>query len=230
MAKEEAPKPKWYSAIFQAFKFVRLYDKTFLPVFIVMVVLILGGGIVVGFLMGTTVGHVYANISGVLLTLLGTLILLTARVDKAAFNRFEHMPGGSLAALQMIRRGWKFEDEPIAVDGKGKAVVFMGVGKGGIVLVAEGGNAAHKTVVTTRKRIQKSVPGVPIHEIFMGDAPNQVNIRKLGKTVKRLKKILSKKERAVIEARLHALGGTRLPVPKGVDPMRARPNRKAMRG
>ncbi len=230
MAKEQAPKPKWYAAIFQAFKFVREHDKKFLPIFIVLVVLILGGGVTVGFLIGTTVGHIYANISGVLLTLLGTLILLTARVDKAAFNRFEHMPGGSLAALQMIRRGWKFEDEPFAVDGRGKAIVFMGVGKGGIVLVAEGGNAAHKTVVTTRKRISKAVPSVPIHEIYMGDGDNQVGIRKLGKTVKRLKRVLSRKERAVVEARLHALGGARLPVPKGIDPMRARPNRKAMRG
>ena len=41
---------------------------------------------------------------------------------------------------------------------------------------------------------------------------------------------LTKQEVAEVNKRLTALGGVKLPVPKGVDPMRARPDRKGMRG
>ena len=35
---------------------------------------------------------------------------------------------------------------------------------------------------------------------------------------------------AEVTKRLKSLGGAGLPVPKGIDPMRARPDRKGMRG
>ena len=35
---------------------------------------------------------------------------------------------------------------------------------------------------------------------------------------------------AAVANRLRAIGGAKLPVPKGVDPMRARPDRKALKG
>ena len=44
------------------------------------------------------------------------------------------------------------------------------------------------------------------------------------------KRTLTKLEADQVKKRLKALGGARLPIPKGVDPMRARPDRKAMRG
>ena len=41
---------------------------------------------------------------------------------------------------------------------------------------------------------------------------------------------LTKEEVVTVNKRLRALGGVKLPVPQGIDPMRARPDRKAMRG
>ncbi|GMA89001.1 hypothetical protein GCM10025868_42510 [Angustibacter aerolatus] len=41
---------------------------------------------------------------------------------------------------------------------------------------------------------------------------------------------LSKAEVVAVHKRLRALGAQRLPVPKGIDPMRARPDRRGMRG
>jgi hypothetical protein len=41
---------------------------------------------------------------------------------------------------------------------------------------------------------------------------------------------LSKAEVDAVNKRLKALGGVKMPVPKGMDPTRARPDRKAMRG
>ncbi len=231
MATKDTPKkPRWYRTLWDAFQFVKQNDRMFFPVFLVMVIVILGGGITIGFLQGGVGGHIYSNFVGLSLAALATMVLLSARVDKAAFNRFEGMFGGSLPAVQTIRRGWKFEDDPVEIDPKGRAVVFQGVGKGGLVLVGEGDANVRKLLSSARRRVQRAVPGVPIHEFSMGKGEGQTPIRQLPKVIKRLKKVLGKHERAAVQARLRALGGARLPIPKGIDPSRARPNRKAMRG
>ena len=41
---------------------------------------------------------------------------------------------------------------------------------------------------------------------------------------------ITKAEVSEVAKRLRALGAARLPIPKGVDPMRARPDRKAVKG
>lgn len=224
------PKVKWWKAIAQAFSFIRKNDPFFLPAFIVMFVLISGTGITLGFLGHSVGSHIYANITAALLLVLGTLILLIRRVDTAQFNAVQGTLGGSLHAVRTIRRGWKFEDDPMEVDPKGRAVVFLGVGKGGIALVAEGGQLAVRPLQAARARLNRIVPGVPIHEFHAGLGPGELTLKKLVKSIKGLKKILSKRERAAIETRIHALGGANLPIPKGIDPMRARPDRKALRG
>ncbi len=200
------------------------------PLFLVVVVLILGAGVTVGFLRGGVAGHIYSNFIALTLAALATMILLSVRVDKAAFNRFDGMFGGSLPAAQTIRRGWKFEDDPVEIDSKGRAVVFQGVGRGGLVLVGEGDASTRRLMQSAHQRIQRIVPGVSIHEFYVGTGQGQTPIRQLPKAIKKLKKGLSKREREAVQARLKALGGARLPIPKGIDPSRARPNRKALRG
>ncbi len=230
MAKTETPKKtRWYRNVYDAFKFVRTNDRLFFPLFLALVIVFIAGGIALGFVLNTPAGYVSSNLIGISLAALAGVILLSARVEKAAFNRFEGMFGGSLPAVQTIRRNWKFEDDPIEVDAKGRAVVFQGVGKGGLVLVGEG-DAARKLMVSARQRLQRIVPGVAIHEFYVGKGHGQTPIRQLPKAIKKLKKVLDKRERAAVEARMRALGGTRLPIPKGVDPTRARPSRKAARG
>lgn len=238
MAKDtqpQRPKPKraktrWFKTIAEVFTFVRKNDPVFLPVFIGLVVLISGGGLTLGFMGGSITSHIYANLAATLLLVVAMLALLTNRIDKARFNQVEGTLGASLAAVQTIRRGWKFEETPVEVDPKGQAVVFQGVGRGGIALVAEGGPRARKLVQTARSRLIRIVPGVPVAEFYTGKAHGDLTLRGLVKAVKGLKRVLSKREREAIEKRIHALGGTRLAAPKGIDPSRARPDRKAMRG
>ena len=45
-----------------------------------------------------------------------------------------------------------------------------------------------------------------------------------------MKKTLTKQEVQAVDKRLAALGSAKMPIPKGIDPYRARPDRKAMRG
>ncbi len=231
MAKTETPKkPRWYRNLYDAFQFVRANDRIFFPLFLALVAVFIAGGIALGFVQGGLAGHIMSNLIGISMAALAGIILLSTRVEKAAFNRFEGMFGGSLPAVQTIRRNWKFEDDPVEVDAKGRAVVFQGVGRGGLVLVGEGDATARRLMVSARQRLQRIVPGVAIHEFYVGKGQGQTPIRQLPKAIKKLKKVLDKRERAAVEARMRALGGTRLPIPKGIDPTRARPSRKAARG
>jgi hypothetical protein len=173
---------------------------------------------------------IYCVIFGLMFGILAGLFTLTRRFEKNAYARMDGVVGGSLAVAQAIRNGWAFEESPEAVDNKGRAVVFRGVGKTGVVLLAEGGGAARRLVDTATKRINKLVPGVPVRVIYVGKGQGEVELTKLNKAIRKGKTVLSRGERDKITARLHAMGGAKLPVPKGVDPMRARPDRKALRG
>ncbi|MFP5335876.1 MAG: DUF4191 family protein, partial [Actinomycetes bacterium] len=68
------------------------------------------------------------------------------------------------------------------------------------------------------------------HLIQAGDGEGQVPLRKVPRTVTKLKPKLTKGEAAQVVVRLKSLGGLRPPIPQGIDPFRARPNRKMMRG
>lgn len=229
MAKNEAPKPKWWRAIYDAFKFTTKHDKMALPLIIGLPLILIGAGVAIGFIFGGIAGHIYSNVIAVMLASLAAMWVLTWRTEKAAFAQLDGQLGGSLPAAQTIRRGWTFLDEPVEMDQRSKGIAFLGVGKAGIALIGEGGNS-RKVVATARKRITKVVPGVPVHEFYVGHGEGQHSVRELPKAIKKLKKKLTKREREAVMARLRAIGGQRLPIPKGVDPMRARPDRKAMRG
>jgi hypothetical protein len=71
---------------------------------------------------------------------------------------------------------------------------------------------------------------VTAYRVGEGNAEGVVAIRKLTSKVQRMRATLTKEEVVTVNKRLRALGGVKLPVPQGIDPMRARPDRKAMRG
>ena len=230
MAKEPEKKPRWYKLVAQAYKVTAPHDKWLLPLMIGIPVLVIGLSVVIGLLFGSTIVLVYSIIFGILTAALAAMYTLTRRFEKVMYARMDGQIGASLSIAQGIRSGWAFADDPISVDPRGKSIVFRGVGKSGVVLLAEGGTAAQKQVAAANRRITKLVPGVPVHTIYVGNRDGEVPLAKLTKAIRGNKKALSKNERAAVAARLDAIGGQQLPVPKGVDPLRARPDRKAMRG
>ncbi|WP_062133313.1 DUF4191 domain-containing protein [Demequina aestuarii] len=231
MAKEPQKKPRWYKLVAQAYKATAPDDKWLLPLMILIPVAVIGLSVLVALLVSdSTIVLVYSVLFGVLAAALAAMYTLTRRFEKNAFQRMEGQMGASISIAQSIRRGWKFEDDPVSIDPRGKSLVFQGIGKGGVVLLAEGGNAANKQVTAVKRRINKLVPGVPVHVISIGAGEGQVSLKNLTKAIRKHKKALTKDQREQVSARLRAIGGQKLPVPKGVDPMRARPDRKAMRG
>ena len=230
MAKEPQKKPRWYKLVAQAYKSTAPDDKWLLPLLILIPLGIIGLSVVIGLLLDSTIVLVYSIIFGVLAAALAAMYTLTRRFEKNAFRRMEGQMGASISIAQSIRRGWTFDEEPVSIDPRGKSLVFQGIGKGGVLLLAEGGNAANKQVVAVKRRINKLVPGVPVHTIYIGTGEGQVPLKNLTQAIRKHKKALNKHQRHQVAARLRAIGGQKLPVPKGVDPMRARPDRKAMRG
>lgn len=225
-------KTRWYHQVLQAYRMTKRNDPavTWWMVGAVAAVLAIAALIAVIFA-GDVIQVVYILVLGLLFAPLAAMFILARRAERSAYRQIEGQPGASLSALRTIRRGWDFPEEPVAIDPRTQDMVFRGVGRAGVVLVAEGGAARlPRLLEAERRKVARVLPNVPITLLQSGTGEGQVPLPKLARTVQRLKPKLTKQEAAEINKRLRALGGVRLPVPKGVDPTRARPDRKGMRG
>ena len=74
------------------------------------------------------------------------------------------------------------------------------------------------------RKVKRIVPNVPIHVISIGP-DSELELRKLTKSMRRLKRTLSRAEVMAVANRLTSLGQSSLPIPKGIDPRRVRPGR-----
>lgn len=221
-------KRRWYHQIWDVFQMTRKADPS-VPWIMLAIVL---GAAALGYGLGLLLnGPVYFLILAIPFGILGATIFLSRRAERAAYGRIEGQPGAVSAALGTIRRGWAIEEEPVAVDPRSQAMVFRAVGKAGVVLIGDGGTPAVQTrlLEAERKRTARIIPDVPVHLIQSGRDEGQVPLPKVANAVRKQKGRVTKAEIAVINKRLKALGGVRLPIPKGVDPNRARPDRKGAR-
>jgi len=177
---------------------------------------------------------------GIPLAALAASTVLSIRAKRAAFKSIEGKPGAAGAALSQLRKGWYFEQQPVAAeagragDMASAAMVFRAVGRPGVVLVAEGPAArATRLAEAERKKINRIVgPSVPVTVYRMGEGggADEVSVRKVASKLQRMKPVLTKEEVSAVNKRLKAMGGLRPPLPAGVDPNRVRMDRKAMRG
>ena len=223
-------KQRWYKNIWQAYTMTRETDRAvtwwLLGTFLGVMAVAVG----IGLLWGP--GRLgYMIFVGAPFAILATLVVLVRRTEAAAYRRIAGQPGAALSALRTIRRGWDFPEEPVAMDMRTQDLVFRGVGRAGVVLVSEGPpQRAARLLDQERKKVNRVLSTVPVRTIQCGDAEGQVPLRKLARKVSRLRPVLSKQAAAEVTKRLKALGGVRMPVPKGIDPMKVRPDRKGMRG
>lgn len=161
------------------------------------------------------------------------MLILSRRAEAAAFSQIEGQPGRSGAAMNSVRRGWQVEEQPVAAN-RNQDMVFRALGRPGIVLVTEGPHSRVNALVSTEKKhLNRVAPGVPVHVIETGHDEGQVELKDVVKTMNKLPKALTQQEVQAVGGRLKTLNHMRNPMnglPKGIDPMRARPDRRAMRG
>ena len=183
----------------------------------------------------------YAAIMAIPVALLAAVVVMNRRGNTAMYRALEGQPGAAGAALTGLgKRGWYAAQEPVAVEGArgtrpsdmvDAAMVFRALGRPGVVLIGEGPTArVTKLLKQEEKKVVRVAPGVPVHLWVVGDEEGQVPIKKVSSRLTRMRPVLTKEETSVVNKRLKSLGGMKPPIPKGIDPTRARVDRKAMRG
>ena len=183
----------------------------------------------------------YGVIMGITAGLLVAVIIMNRRGNTAMYRAMEGQPGAAGATLTGLgKRGWYAAQEPVAIEGArgtrpsdmaGAAMVFRALGRPGIVLIGEGpAPRVTKLLKQEEKKVNRVAPGVPVHLWVVGDEEGQVPIKKVSGRLTRMRPVLTKEETSVVNKRLKSLGGMKPPIPKGIDPTRARVDRKAMRG
>lgn len=237
-AKSNTPKKaKRFAQIRQVFTAARSVD----PMIGWWMALASLGTLVVMVGIGVLLDHwVYTLILGIPMAALAASTVLSIRAKRAAYKSIEGQPGASGAALSSLRKGWYFEQQPVAVeaaragDMSSTAMVFRAIGRPGVVLVVEGPVArATRLVEAERKKVNRIAgPNVPVTLLRVGEGggEGEVSVRKLASKVQRMKPVLTKQEVAAVNKRLKAMGGLRPPLPAGIDPNRVRMDRKSMRG
>ncbi|HNM98578.1 MAG TPA: DUF4191 family protein, partial [Marmoricola sp.] len=150
---------------------------------------------------------------------------------RAALSQVEGKPGGAAAALGLLRRGWQLQ--PTVAFNKQQDIVHRLVGPPGIVLVGEGNpNRLKSLLAAERRRHERVVADVPLHEVICGEGDGQVSIYKISNWVTKLPRGLKPAAMTDVLNRLKAMDAHRppVPMPKGPIPTSMKGARSQMRG
>lgn len=218
----KAKKPSRLKQIREVFNMTRRHD----PMVPWLMLLAFLGVVAVSFLVGFLLDNwITGLIIGIPLGLLAATFILSRRAERAAFAQIEDQPGASGAALGTLRRGWITEEQPVAVNPRTQDAVFRAIGRPGVVLISEGPTHRVKPLLDAeRKRLARILPNVTVHVIESGRGEGQVPLSQVARHMGKLKKELTKLEVNAVAKRISSLGN-RLPIPKGIDPYKARPSR-----
>ena len=171
------------------------------------------------------------GIFAVLFAFILPMITLTRMVRTASYKQIDGMPGAVSAVLDRIRRGWTVQAEPVRFNARSQDMVFRAIGRPGIVLITEGPTPrVERLVAEERRAIKRVAPNAPVHVINVGNDEGQTRLIDLNKAMRRLPRGITSQEVAALARRLEALSQKSLPIPKGIDPYKVRPDRRAMRG
>ncbi len=228
--KDTSPKPPKepgrLKQMYQVFQMTTRYDKLAIWFLLLAFLLPVLAGILLAVLLSSdnVLGLVLYIVSGVLGGVLLFLIVLGRRAERAAYSQIEGQPGAVGAVLKSsLRRGWTASEMPVSVSPKTQDAVYRAVGRGGVALIGEGPRSrTQRMLEDERKVINRILPNVPVSFLYVGPDADSVPLYKLPTKLRQLKSALRKPEILAVSNRLNSLGKNGLPIPKGVDPMRAR--------
>lgn len=226
-----AKEPGRLKQMYQVFKMTKRYDPASVWWMALGFVLPTIVGVLLGFLTssGSIFGLILWIVAGVMGGLLAFMIVLGRKAERAAYSQIEGQPGAVGAVLKSsLPRGWTGSEMPIAISPKTQDAVYRAVGKGGVVLISEGpATRTQKMVDDERRKVTRILPNVPVNILHVGPDADSVPLHKLAKRLGRFKKALNKAEIYAVSNRVSSLHkGPNLPIPKGVDPMKARAQRR----
>lgn len=228
--KNSTPKPPKepgrLKQMYQVLKMTMRYDKLAVWFLLLGFLLPVLAGLVLALLLSPdqVFGFVLYVITGVLGGVLGFLIVLGRRAEKAAYSQIEGQPGAVGAVLKSsLRRGWTASEMPVAVSPKTQDAVYRAVGRGGVALIGEGPKSRTQRMLEDERRvITRILPNVPVSFLYVGPDADSIPLHKLPTKLRSLKPALRKPEILAVSNRLNSLGKNGLPIPKGIDPMKVR--------
>jgi hypothetical protein len=174
---------------------------------------------------------IFGSINAFLFGLVGVLVVLSRRSQRAMYKTVEAELGAAGRVLQMLRRGWKV-DAPVAVN-KQQDLVHRVIGPPGVVLVGEGNpNRVRPMIVAERRKHERVLSDTPVTELLVGYGEGEIALNKLVRHVMKLPKAVKPAQVTDILARIRALDAQRgtLPIPKGPMPTSMKGFRGQMRG
>jgi hypothetical protein len=215
--KNKAKEPKIKTPRFQAFRDAYAVTKTVKPWIGAVLMLIFIAVWALGIGLGFVFDHpIYLGFIALPVALLAAMFFFTRIASSAAYVSIEGQLGAGASVLMAIRKGWT--TTPAVAVSKNQDMVHRSVGRAGIVLTAEGSQAVRGLLLDERKKAERFAPGVPVLEVIVGDGEGQVPLRKLQKHLTKLPKKLSAHQMREVRARLKAVGGLSMPIPKGPMP------------
>lgn len=220
MFKKKAKEKKIKTPRFQTFRDAYAVTKQVKPWITAALVGIFVVTWAIGISIGASLGHpIYFGFIFLPVAFLATLLFFTRQAGTAAYSSIEGQIGAGASVLMAIRKGWT--TTPAVSVARNQDMVHRSVGRAGIVLTGEGSNSVRQMLADEKKKTERFAPGVPITEVLVGTEEGRVPIRKLQKHLRRLPKKLTAHQMREVRARLKAVGGMSMPIPKGPMPTRA---------
>ncbi|WP_243074865.1 DUF4191 domain-containing protein [Microbacterium sp. SS28] len=191
-------------------------------------VLSIGAGVAVGFAIPPVQwwSIVLWGVTGLMLGILASLMTMTRLSTSAMYKQIDGMPGAAGHVLSSsLGRNWTASDMPVGVNPKTQDAVYRVIGRGGVVIVAEGARGRLTRLVNDeRSKVQRVAAGVPVTVIYVGHGEGDVSINKLAPTIKALPKKIDRSTQSAVIKRVESVSQSlaSLPIPKGIDPSKAR--------
>ena len=220
MFKRKAKEKKIKTPRFQTFRDAYNVTKVVKPWIPFALLGIFIATLLIGIAIGIALGHpLYFAFIFLPLSFLTTLLFFTRQAGTAAYSSIEGQMGAGASVLMAIRKGWT--TTPAVAVARNQDMVHRSVGRAGIVLTGEGSQGVNQMLNEERKKTERFAPGVPITLVVVGDEKGQVPLRKLQKHLQKMPKKLTAHQMREVRARLKAVGGLSMPIPKGPMPTRA---------
>ncbi|MBS1697067.1 MAG: DUF4191 domain-containing protein [Actinobacteria bacterium] len=192
--------------------------------------------LVAGVLIGLIIGYVIPpfqiwslvlwGVTGLLGGVLGAMFLMTRLSTTAMYRKIDGMPGAAGHVISTsLGRSWQASEIPVGVNPKSQDAVYRAIGRGGIVVVAEGARGRLTRLVKDEKtKAMRVAQGVPVTVLYVGHGDEDVSIDKLAKTIKKLPKAINTATMAAVIKRMESVSQSvaSLPIPKGIDPLKTR--------
>ena len=229
-ARSSAPekRPGFFSQIRSLYTFTQ-QAYSWLPWLLVGIVLLgIAAGIGVGFLIPPVAvwSVILWGITGLMLGVLGSMMLMTRLSTNAMYRKIEGMPGAAGHVMSTsLGRKWQAADMPVGVNPKTQEAVYRAVGRGGVVIVGEGARGRLTRLVNDeRSKVQRVASGVPVTVLYIGHGEGEIPISKLAPTVKSLPNKIDRATMAAVIKRIDSVSQSlaSMPIPKGIDPTKVR--------